>query len=188
MRIISGKARGTKLYSLEGENTRPTLDRIKEALFNIITSEIAESVVLDLFAGSGALGLECLSRGAEKVVFCDSSKEAITILEKNIEKTRMQEKSIIVQADFKKCLNTQKETFDIILIDPPYKTSFAKEAIVLILQNNKLNPNGLIVIETDELERVQKEIQLEEKLKEAIEIKSIREYGRVKLMFLERKE
>ena len=86
MRIISGKARGTKLYTLEGTNTRPTLDRVKESIFNIIQSEIDGAQVLDLFAGSGAIGLECLSRGAEKAVLCDKSKEAIDIIKKNIEK------------------------------------------------------------------------------------------------------
>ena len=90
MRIISGKARGTKLYTLEGENTRPTLDRVREALFNIIQQEIPESVVLDLFAGSGAVGLEFASRGAEKVYMCDNSKKAIEIINKNIEKTSFQ--------------------------------------------------------------------------------------------------
>ena len=86
MRIISGKARGTKLYTLEGENTRPTLDRVKESIFNIIQNEIEGTQILDLFAGSGAIGLEFLSRGADKAVLCDKSKEAINIIEKNVEK------------------------------------------------------------------------------------------------------
>lgn len=78
MRIISGKARGTKLYTLEGTNTRPTLDRVKESIFNIIQNEIEDATVLDLFAGSGAIGLECLSRGAKKAVLCDKSKRSHT--------------------------------------------------------------------------------------------------------------
>ena len=84
MRIISGKARGTKLYTLEGENTRPTLDRVKESIFNIIQNEIQETVFLDLFSGSGAIGLEAISRGAQKSILCDKSKEAIEIINKNI--------------------------------------------------------------------------------------------------------
>ena len=89
MRIISGKARGTKLYTLEGLTTRPTLDRVKESIFNIIQSKIQDSTVLDLFAGSGAIGLEMVSRGASKAILCDKSKDAMEIIEKNIEKTHM---------------------------------------------------------------------------------------------------
>ena len=89
MRVISGKARGKKLESLEGKNTRPTLDRIKESLFNIIQFDIQDSVVLDLFAGSGSLGIETLSRGASKVVFCDNSLLAIKTINMNLERTRV---------------------------------------------------------------------------------------------------
>ena len=87
MRIISGKARGTKLYTVDGENTRPTLDRVKESLFNMIQSKINDCIFLDLFSGSGAIGLEAASRGAKKVILCDNSKEAIQIIKRNIEKT-----------------------------------------------------------------------------------------------------
>ena len=87
MRIISGKAGKTKLYTLEGKDTRPTLDRVKESLFNIINIYIQDSVFLDLFSGSGAIGLEAISRGAKKAIFCDNSKKAIEIIKKNIEKT-----------------------------------------------------------------------------------------------------
>ena len=87
MRIIAGKARGTKLYTLEGEKTRPTLDREKESLFNIIQNEIQDAVFLDLFSGSGAIGLEAVSRGAKKAILCDKSKEACMIIRKNMEKT-----------------------------------------------------------------------------------------------------
>ena len=100
MRIIGGKARGTKLYTLEGITTRPTLDRVKESIFNIVQNEIKDSVVLDLFAGSGAIGLEMLSRGAKRVVLCDKSKEAIEIIKKNIEKTHMNESVELYNLDF----------------------------------------------------------------------------------------
>ena len=99
MRIISGTARGTKLFTLTGDNTRPTLDRVKESLFNIINRKIYEAKVLDLFAGSGAIGLEFASRGAEKVVLCDNSKEAINIINKNIEKTHLKEKVELIKSD-----------------------------------------------------------------------------------------
>ena len=93
MRIIAGEKRGTKLYTLEGLNTRPTLDRVKESLFNIIQSEIRERIFLDIFAGSGAIGLEAVSRGAKKAILCDNNKQAIQIIKKNIEKTRISRQS-----------------------------------------------------------------------------------------------
>ena len=96
MRIISGKAKGTKLYTLEGNNTRPTLDRVKESIFNIIQNEIEEAKVLDLFSGSGAIGLEFLSRGAKEAVICDKSKDAIEIIKKNIEKTQTKTEKIFL--------------------------------------------------------------------------------------------
>ena len=125
MRIISGKARGTKLYTLEGTNTRPTLDRVKESIFNIIQGNIENATVLDLFAGSGAIGLEMLSRGAKKAVLCDNSKEAVGIIKKNIEKTHSQEKAEIYNSDFETCLEKIKnQKFDIIYLDPPYATDY----------------------------------------------------------------
>ena len=93
MRIIAGEKRGTKLYTLEGLNTRPTLDRVKESLFNIIQSEIRDSIFFVFFAGSGAIGLEAVSRGAKKAILCDNNKQAIQIIKKNIEKTRISRQS-----------------------------------------------------------------------------------------------
>ena len=89
MRIIAGTAKGTKLYTLEGKNTRPTLDRVKESLFNILQNEIKDCYFLDLFSGSGAVGLEAASRGAKKVILCEQSKEAVQIIKKNIQKTQI---------------------------------------------------------------------------------------------------
>ena len=184
MRIISGLARGTKLYTLEGENTRPTLDRVKEPLFSIIQNYIKDSIVLDLFAGSGALGLEALSRGAEKAVLCDKSYEAIEIIKKNINKTHFEEKTKVLCMDYKKCLSSISEKFDLIFIDPPYKLDIAVNSVEIILDNNLLSPDGIIVIETDEEER---EIQKIKTLSN-IEIINLRTYGRVKLIFLKMKE
>ena len=184
MRIISGLARGTKLYTLEGENTRPTLDRVKEPLFSIIQNYIKDAVVLDLFAGSGALGLEALSRGAKRAVLCDKSFEAIDIIKKNINKTHLEEKTKVLCMDYKKCLSNVNEKFDLIFIDPPYKLDIAVNSVEIILENNLLSPEGIIVIETDEEER---EIQKIKKISN-IEIINLRTYGRVKLIFLKIKE
>ena len=129
MRVISGIARGTKLDSRESISTRPTLDRIKENMFNLIQDKVRDSVVLDLFAGSGQLGIEALSRGADKAYFCDMDREDIVFLNKNIAKTRLTEKSIVLNEDFKKVLNTVNTKFDLIFIDPPYKSNFVEESI-----------------------------------------------------------
>lgn len=185
MRIISGIAKGTKLYTLEGENTRPTLDRIKEPLFSIIQTYIKDAVVLDLFSGSGALALEALSRGAKKAVLCDKSYDAIKIIKRNIEKTHMEQKTEVICADYKKCIFTVKEKFDIIFIDPPYKLDIAVKSINMILQNDLLSNDGIIVVETDDEIR---ELQNIEKLNLDIKIKDQRTYGRVKLIFLKKEE
>ena len=108
MRIISGKAKGTKLYTLEGMNTRPTLDRVKESIFNIMQGEIEDAKVLDLFAGSGAIGIEFLSRGAEKVYFCDKSPKAVDMIKKNLDKTKLKDKATILNNDYIDCIDKIK--------------------------------------------------------------------------------
>ena len=182
MRIISGKARGTKLYSLEGSTTRPTLDRVKESLFNIIQNQVPECTFLDLFSGSGAIGLEAASRGANKTILCEKNKAAISIIKKNIEKTHLEDKVKLYENSRRDANELVKElSYDIVYIDPPYKTDFAYEATNLILKNNLLNEKGTIIIETDEEERIIKQI---EKLE--IEIVNRRRYGRIHLVFLEK--
>lgn len=185
MRIISGTARGTKLYTLDGITTRPTLDRVKEPLFSIIQTHInSESCVLDLFAGSGALGLESLSRGAKKAYLCDKSYEAIEIIKKNVEKTHLQEKSIIINKDFKKCLELlEGNKFDLIFIDPPYKLDIAVKAVEKIIELKLLADDGIIIIETDDEKRELKELE-----NVNVIVNDLRTYGRVNLLFLSRKE
>ena len=181
MRVISGIAKGTKLNSIESLSTRPTLDRVKEPLFSIIQKYIEDANVLDLFAGSGALGIETLSRGAKKCTFCDKSYESIKMLKQNLEKTRLQEKSIVYNNDYKKCIQSIKEEqYDIIFIDPPYKQNIGVDSIKLILDSNILAKDGIIILETDEEQR---DIEQLEKL-EKVEIKDVRKYGRVRLIFL----
>lgn len=180
MRIISGTARGTKLYTLDGENTRPTLDRIKESLFNIIKNKIIDSEVLDLFAGSGAIGLEFASRGAKKVILCDSSREATKIINKNIEKTNLKEKVELKQSTSEKLLSDYKgKKFDIIFIDPPYNSQLIAKSVEKIFQNDMLSTEGIMILETDQEERILKEIKKYEE-----NIYDIRRYGRVKLIFM----
>lgn len=180
MRIISGSMRGTKLYTLEGENTRPTLDRVKEALFSKINIMLEDAKVLDLFSGSGALGLESLSRGAKQAVLCDSSREAIKIIKQNIDKTRTSDNTVLLNCDYKRALeNLKNEQFDIIFLDPPYKTNFAEEAVKIIYNTNLLKKDGLIILETDNKEKVINNLDTQ-----IIEIKDLKKYGRVYLLFL----
>ena len=180
MRVIGGISRGSKLFSLEGENTRPTLDRVKESLFNIIQNELSESIVLDLFAGSGALGIEALSRGASFVTFVDNSKDAVDIIRKNIEKTKFNSKSEILNSDFKSALERNKnKKYDLIFLDPPYKTNFIVESIELIIEYNILADNGTVILETD----IEKEILQKLNLIN-INVVDIRKYGRASLIFV----
>ena len=184
MRIISGKARGTKLYTLEGENTRPTLDRVKESIFNIIQNEIEGAKILDLFAGSGAIGLEFLSRGAEKAILCDKSKEAVNIIKKNIEKTHMGQCTQVFNMDFENCLEKLgNEQFDIIYLDPPYETDYILKSIKKIIQLKIAKEESLIIVETDDEIRVEKEIQNLD-----ITIVDKRKYGRATIIFLSLKK
>ena len=186
MRIISGSARGTNLFTLDGLNTRPTLDRVKESLFNIIQNEIPESVFLDLFSGSGAVGLEAASRGAKKTILCDKSKDAIKIINKNIEKTHLKEKVELYNVDYKELLkNKVKEKIDIIYIDPPYDSDFAVDAVKLLIENKLVDEKSLIIIETDQEERILKQLE-NEKLK--IQITDKRKYGRAIIIFLKLEE
>lgn len=187
MRVISGIARGTKLNSIESNSTRPTLDRVKEAFFSSIQSSIDENtVILDLFAGSGQIGIEFLSRGAKKAYFCEKNSLAIKMIKQNLEKTKFFENSIIINKDYKIALENFKKSkiyFDIIYIDPPYKLDMAVKSIEYILNNNLLSKNGVIIIETDEEDR-----ELEELKNIDVDIYNIKRYGRVKLIFLRRKE
>ena len=183
MRIIGGKAKGTKLYALEGENTRPTLDRVRESLFNILQYKLQDSIFLDLFSGSGACGIEAVSRGAKKAILCDKSKQAIQIIRKNIEKTHTKEQIELYQASFEELLKTKvKEKPDIIFMDPPYQTNFAYEAVKIMLENDLINQNSIIIIETDQEEKIKEQLK-----KLEVVIMDERKYGRVHLIFLSQK-
>ncbi|MCI8393114.1 MAG: 16S rRNA (guanine(966)-N(2))-methyltransferase RsmD [Clostridia bacterium] len=177
------KQDGTKLDTLSGEDTRPTLDRVKEALFNIIQSYIYDAKVLDLFSGSGALAIESISRGAKYAISCDNSKKAIQIIKTNIQKCHFTEEIEVINKDYKKTLEDMKDKkFDIIFLDPPYKTDFGIDAIEIIMKNNMLEEEGIVVFETD------RENEYIDSIKEYANVLNVRKYGRVKLVFVGRKE
>ncbi len=179
MRIISGKAKGTKLDTLEGMNTRPTLDRVKESIFNIIQNDLQDCIFLDVFAGSGAIGLEAASRGAKKVFMCEHSKQAIKIIQNNIKKTHLENQIELYNMDFKQMLSTKiDKKVDITYIDPPYSTNYAFETVKLLLEKEIINEKSIIIIETD------REEILEELEKLKIKIIDKRKYGRAYIVFL----
>ena len=152
MRVISGTARGLRLKSLEGSDTRPTLDNVKEAIFSMLFSVCRDATVLDLFAGSGAMGIEALSRGAVKAVFADLNPKACSIVRENLEKARMTDRAEVVNTDAVRYLETIGKSgtkFDLIFLDPPYALGLIDEAIKLISEYSLLSEGGLVVCEFD---------------------------------------
>ena len=150
MRIITGSARGVSLYTLAGDNTRPTSERAKEAVFSMLQFEIEGRRVLDLFAGSGQMGLEALSRGADFAVLVDRSKDAIGVIEKNVAKTKLGDKCRVICGDSLDYLKKQKDCFDILWLDPPYDSGLLKSALRLLLDGGFLKPTSTLVCESRE--------------------------------------
>ena len=156
MKVISGKYKGRIIEGFDIEGTRPTMDRVKESLFATIQNYIDESIVLDLFAGSGNLGIEALSEGAKEAYLVDSNFKAIKTIEKNINTIKI-ENAHPVNMDYKKALayfNEQNKKFDLIFLDPPYKTNYIEESIIKITEYNLLSEDGLIVCESDNLDKI----------------------------------
>ena len=147
MRVITGKARGIVLKTPEGLLTRPTADRVKEALFSIIQFDIPNAKVLDLFGGTGQLGIEALSRGAKSAVFVDSRDEACKLIRENLKRTHLDDSATVVRSDYMDFLRKCKETFDIIFLDPPYAEVFLENSLKLITEIDILQSNGIIVTE-----------------------------------------
>lgn len=152
MRIITGSARGARLETLEGEEiTRPTPERVKEAVFNMLAFDLEGRRVLDLFAGSGQMGLEALSRGAASAVFCDSNKQAVEVIRRNVQKTKLTEQARVVNSDYKAFIRSAegKEQFDVIILDPPYASNMVQDAIDRILRAGIASERAIFVCESD---------------------------------------
>lgn len=150
MRIIAGIARGRRIDAPDGLNTRPTLDRVKESMFGSIQFDIPGSLVLDLFAGSGNLGIEALSRGASHTLFVDNNRHCATLIESNLRQLGFFEQSTVLCMDSMKALDTfaaHKKRFDTVFLDPPYASGLVADAIDSILALDILNPGGIIVAE-----------------------------------------
>lgn len=150
MRVITGSARGVRLQTPEGLETRPTADKVKEALFSAIQFEIEGRCVLDLFAGSGQLGIEALSRGAKRAVFVDSSRAAVSLVKENLRRTKFTEQASVVMSDYISYLSRCRESFGIIFLDPPYAEQFLEKALEKIVEFDILATGGIIVTERPE--------------------------------------
>ncbi len=149
MRVIAGSAKRLQLKTIEGMDTRPTTDRIKETLFNMISGYIADSNFLDLFSGSGAIGIEALSRGAAHAVFVEQSKKAMKCIKENLHYTKLFDRADLYEADVINALNRleNKETFDYIFIDPPYDQLLEKKVLEYLSTSSLLSEDGIIIVE-----------------------------------------
>lgn len=183
MRVISGSARGHKLKAPKGLTTRPTTDRIKESLFNILAPDIYGCRFLDLFSGSGAIGIEALSRGAERAVFVDSDKNSLSVIKDNIKAVRLDSKAEVLGCDVRTAvmrLGRDKVLFDIIFMDPPYKKGYTQDTLTYIAEEKILAPDGYIVAEISSEEEIPSPCGLE--------LKRIKDYKTTKMVFFSWRE
>ncbi len=178
MRVISGSARGRMLKSLEGELTRPTTDKVKESIFNIIQFDLDGASVLDLFSGSGQLAIEAISRGAKCAVAVDNSRKATEIIKANISACGFEEQIRIYRGDYTEVL-TKGQKYDVIFLDPPYKSGLLQNALNIIEKNDILAGNGIIVCESDASEYVGFDPEYEFERREY-------RYGRISLTVIRR--
>lgn len=148
MRIISGEARGKTISAPAGWKTRPTTERVREAIFSSLNPYLAGVKVLDAFAGSGALGLEAISRGAQSAVFCDMDRQAISVIRKNVAACRFEERSKVLQGDSLKIAARLAGGFDVVLLDPPYNKGFIAGIEPILLRDGYLNEGAIVMLET----------------------------------------
>lgn len=179
MRVITGVYKGRRLDSIEGMDIRPTSDMVKESLFNILSSEIIESDFLDLFGGTGGVGIEAVSRGAKSVVFIDNSIKSIKVLRKNLESLNIKDNVEVFNTDYLTAINKLHRNgrlFDIIFIDPPYRTGIAQRALEKLCDDPILKNSGIIIVEHDTKD------QMPEKVGN-IKMYRDKRYGNTKLSF-----
>ncbi len=150
MRVITGRAKGIKLYAPDGLQTRPTSERAKEGLFSMIQFDIEGRKVLDLYAGTGQLGIEALSRGAARAVFVDKSKDASGVIKKNLVKTGLEQSGKVICGDVDAFLKADSEKYDIVFIDPPYDLRAVPATLESLLENKLLKPTSVVVCESRE--------------------------------------
>lgn len=172
MRIITGEYRGRKLETPIGYDVRPTTDKVKEAIFNLLQNEIYDSVCVDLFAGTGSLGLEALSRGAKRCYFCDNARASLNLVKTNIKICGAGDKSMVLAGDFTKTLTRIKEKADIFFLDPPYAAGLYEKCFALIESLDLLSDEGIIIAEHGKYDEMPEQIGRLVKVKE-------RRYGKI---------
>ena len=148
MRVITGTARGRRLNELKGKETRPTTERVKEGIFNIIQFDIEGRRVLDLFGGTGQLGIECLSRGAAHATFVDARTDAVKLIRENLALTALANRATVLTADYATVLSGAVEKYDLVFLDPPYETKLLERSLELISQFDILREHGIIICES----------------------------------------
>ena len=148
MRVITGTARGRRLNELKGKETRPTTDRVKEGIFNIIQFDIEGRRVLDLYGGTGQLGIECLSRGAAHATFVDARTDAVKLIRENLAVTALANRATVLTADYATVLSGAVEKYDLVFLDPPYETKLLERSLELISQFDILREHGIIICES----------------------------------------
>lgn len=168
MRVIAGLARGYRLKAPKGTDTRPTSDRVKEAIFNVLSSKVINSKVLDMFAGTGGMGIEALSRGANKAVFVEKRRQTWIVLKENLVHTGLFASSEIYLSDFSHVLPRLEDRFDLVFLDPPYGKGYIQPACLLIMKHVLLNSGGIIVVETASKEKELPELANVNLVKESI--------------------
>jgi len=180
LRIIAGNLRGKTLYSVRGTDVRPTADRLRESIFNILYGQIHNRTVLDLFSGTGALGIESLSRGADHAVFIDNNTAALSIIKRNIESCALEKQSTVVRWDISKnlhCLASLQKEFDLVLMDPPYNRGLLRPALYHLHLSRLLTAGCRIVVEHSPLETVPEDLTM-------YTCDDQRKYGHTRVTFL----
>ncbi len=179
MRVIAGEAKGRILKSINNKITRPTLDRVKEAIFNILGSAVINGRGLDLFAGFGSLGLEAISRGAEEFIFVENNYRNVKIIKDNIKMCGFEERAQVIKEDVFRFLAGVEARYDLILMDPPYEKGFAQQALETIAEKKLLRDNGLVVVEHNSRNNL--------KIPSYLELIKKKEYGDTGVTFLKTK-
>ncbi len=172
MRVITGTAKGMRLETLEGMDIRPTTDRVKEAIFSSIQFDLFDTEVLDLFAGSGQLGIEALSRGARSATFVDMSQKSLSVVKRNLETTKFTDKATVINMNGIDFINSTQKKFDHIFLDPPYGQGILMQILPVLA--NKLTENGRVICEYE------KNLDLPEKIDELC-LKKCSKYGKIKI-------
>lgn len=166
MRIIAGSLKGRRLNTPNTNKIRPTTDKVKEAIFSMLMAYTEDAVVIDLFSGTGNLGLEAISRGARYCYFCDKSRESLLLLKENIKYCGVEDNSTIISGEYESNLERIHDEADIIFLDPPYKDGLIKNCMLIIEKNNLLKDDGVIVIERGAREMLEDNIYGFYKIKE----------------------